>query len=88
MDGAAAETIALQALAFLISEEATLRGFMSQSGTTAADLRAGAEDPQFLAGVLDFLLERDERLLAFCGRADVTPVQTRRARAALGDAPA
>ncbi|MCY4499635.1 MAG: DUF3572 family protein [Rhodospirillaceae bacterium] len=88
MDGAAAETIALQALAFLVSEEAVLRGFMSQSGTTAGDLRTGAEDPQFLAGVLNFLLEQDERLLDFCGQADVTPVQTRRALAALGDAPA
>ncbi len=88
MDGAAAETVALRALAFLASEEAALRGFMDGSGATSDDLRAGAGDPRFLAAVLDFLLERDDRLLAFCGGADVTPEEARRARAALPGAAA
>ena len=87
MDGAAAETVALRALEFLVSEEAALRGFMARSGATADDLRAGTGDPRFLAGVLDFLLEDDERLLAFCDRADVTPARIQRAHAALSGAP-
>ena len=83
MDGAAAETVALQALAFLASEAAALRGFMGRSGATSDDLRTGARAPQFLAAVLDFLLEQDERLLAFCDQAQVTPEEAQRARAAL-----
>ena len=83
MDNAAAETIALQALAFLVSEEGNLRGFLGHTGATADDLKLGAGSPQFLAGVLDFLLEQDDRLLAFCDQFDVTPEQTQRARAVL-----
>ena len=88
MDGAAAETVALRALEFLVSEEAALRGFMARSGATADDLRAGAGDPRFLVGILDFLLEDDERLLTFCDRAGVTPARIQRAHAALSGAPA
>ena len=83
MDSAAAETVALQALAYLVSEEEALQGFLAQTGATADDLRRGAGTPQFLGGVLDFLLERDDRLLAFCDQVGVTPAQTQRARAAL-----
>ena len=83
MDSAAAETVALQALAFLVSEEEALRGFLAHTGATADDLRLGAGNPQFLGGVLDFLLERDDRLLAFCDQVGITPEQTQRARSAL-----
>lgn len=83
MDKAEAETIALHGLAYLVSDEGALRGFMAHTGATVHDLRDGAASPQFLAGVLDFLLEQDDRLLAFCEQADLPPDQAQRARAAL-----
>ena len=83
MDNAAAETVALQALAFLVSEEEVLPEFLAHTGATVDDLRLGAGSPQFLGGVLDFLLERDDRLLAFCDQVGVTPEHAQRARTAL-----
>lgn len=80
MDETAAETIALQALTFLVSDEGSLRGFLAQTGATVQDLKNGAGNPQFLAGVVEFLLEQDERLLAFCEHANLTPEQLQRAR--------
>ena len=83
MDNATAETVALQALAYLVSEEETLRGFLGQTGVSANDMRSRAENAEFLAGILDFLLEQDERLIAFCDRTSISPEQAQEARAAL-----
>ncbi|MBH62913.1 MAG: hypothetical protein CL569_10805 [Alphaproteobacteria bacterium] len=87
MDTATAETFALQALAYFVSDEGILRGFLGQTGASVDDLRSGAGNPEFLAGVLDFLLEQDQRLMAFCEQAGVTPEQAQSARAALPGAP-
>ncbi len=48
MDNATAETIALQALAYLVSEEETLRGFLGQTGVSADDMRSRAGNAEFL----------------------------------------
>jgi hypothetical protein len=83
MDNATAETIALQALAYLVSEEETLRGFLGQTGVSADDMRSRAGNAEFLAGILDFLFEQDERLIAFCNRTSISPEQAQKARSAL-----
>ena len=51
-----AKIVALQALAYLVGDEDTLQRFMDLSGMDGADLRARADDPAMLAGVLDFFL--------------------------------
>ncbi len=68
-----AETIALQALGYLVADE-TLRGrFMSVSGVAREEFEANAEDPAFLAGVLDFFLAHESDLLALCDAAELSP---------------
>lgn len=65
----AAETLALRALAWLVANEEILPLFLGATGSSAADLRARAADPDFLGSVLDFLLTDDAWVMAFCDAA-------------------
>ncbi|HEX3667269.1 MAG TPA: DUF3572 domain-containing protein [Rhizomicrobium sp.] len=60
------ELLALKALGYLAETPDALARFLNSSGATPADLRAQADDPQFLAGILDFLLADDEMARQFC----------------------
>jgi hypothetical protein len=68
-----AETIALRGLAFLAASPDDLTRFMNASGVDAADLRARAAEPEFLAAILDFLLTDDTLLSAFCESETLEP---------------
>lgn len=59
-----AETVALQALSWLVSQPEDLGGFLNASGAAPGDLAGLARDPVFLAALIDYLLETDERVLA------------------------
>lgn len=61
-----AETIALQAFAWLVSNDELLPVFLGATGAAESDLKARAEDAEFLASVLDFLMMDDEWVTAFC----------------------
>jgi hypothetical protein len=87
MDQDRAQTIALQALTFLAGDERALAGFLATSGMDRASLAVDAQNPAVLGGVLDFVMQSDDLLLAFCAQADVTPDSARRARQALPGAP-
>ncbi|HXJ00842.1 MAG TPA: DUF3572 family protein [Micropepsaceae bacterium] len=63
MQRSAAETIALKALAHLAADGDGLVRFLSLSGLDLDDLRARADNPELLAGVMEFLLS-DEGLCA------------------------
>lgn len=84
-----AETIALQALAFLAGDEQALGGFLHVTGLGMDALRAAAGNPEVLAGVLDYVLQDEAMLLAFCEAAGIRPDDPGRARAYLpgGDIP-
>ena len=60
----AAETLALRALGWLLSQPEELGGFLSASGAAPGDLAHLARDPVFLAALVDYLLETDDRVLA------------------------
>ena len=60
----AAETLALRALGWLLSQPEELGGFLSASGAAPQDLAQLARDPVFLAALVDYLLETDDRVLA------------------------
>lgn len=84
-----AQTLALQALAFLAARDDPFTAFLSLSGTDPATLRARAAEPEVLAAVLDFLLADEALLVAFC-QAEALPFEApARARASLpgGDLP-
>ena len=60
------ELLALNALGFLAETPDALARFLSLSGATPDEIRARANDSQFLGGVLDFLLGDDELAGRFC----------------------
>lgn len=80
----AAETLALQALAWLVTNEELLPVFLGSTGADLGDLRARAGDRQFLASVLDFLTMDDAWVIAFCDEQGIAYDQPMQARAVLG----
>lgn len=66
-----AETMALQALAWLAGNEDLLPTFLGATGASEADVRAGASDPVFLGSVLDFLMMDDAWVMQFCDFAQM-----------------
>lgn len=68
-----AEAIALKALKFLAESPDNLNGFQAASGINGLDLRNRIEDPQLLAGVIDFLLKNEELLIGFCQKTSTRP---------------
>lgn len=83
MNQDAAQTIALQALSFLIEDDERLGGFMDTTGLDADDLRRAATDPDMLGGVLDYLLAFEPLLVEFADHANLPPEDAVMARQAL-----
>lgn len=79
----AAETLALQALAWLVAQDEMLPVFLGASGASEQDVRARASDPEFLGSVLDFLMMDDAWVVAFCDAKSVPYEHPMLARAAL-----
>ncbi|MFA5537803.1 MAG: DUF3572 domain-containing protein [Gemmobacter sp.] len=83
-----AETLALRALGWIAGDEEMLGHFMAASGASPAELRARAQEPEFLGAVLDFLLMDDNWVTGFCDAEALDYTAPARARAALpGGAP-
>ena len=76
----AAETLALEALAFLAGSSDELASFVENSGIGAGELRSRAGEADVLRAVLDFLLAQDKRLLAFCAAENIEPRDVHLAR--------
>lgn len=64
MNATRAEEVALLALGWLVGNDDLLPVFQSASGVSAEDMRAGAQDPAFLASVVDFLMMDDAWVIA------------------------
>ena len=79
----AAETVAIQALAWLAGNDEICPVFMGSTGTSAQDMRDRASDPAFLASVLEFLTMDDAWVIAFCDEAGLAYDLPLRARYAL-----
>lgn len=78
-----AETVALQALGHIASDDALMGAFLMATGADITDLRRRAAEPAFLGAVLDFLLQEDARVLDFAEGAGLAPTVPATARAAL-----
>jgi hypothetical protein len=66
-----AHVIALQALAWIVSDDDRLSGLMAESGIDPSGLRDHASDPALLGAVLDHLLRDDQAVMAFCDVHDL-----------------
>lgn len=78
-----AETVGLQALAWLAANDDLFGTFLGASGASAADAMAAAGRPDFLGAVLDFVLMEDAWVVAFCTEAGLPYTRPALARAAL-----
>lgn len=75
-----AQTLALQALTWLLDHPDMIGAFLNASGAGQGDLANLAGQPVFLGAVLDFLTEDDARVMAFCdqmGLPYTAPLQAR-----------
>ncbi len=84
-----AEILALRALAWLAAQEDLVNGFLAATGLSVSDLTQAAARPEMLAAVLDYLLEDESCLLAFCADQGLDPEAPMAARVFLpgGDVP-
>ncbi len=81
------ETLALNALGWLVANEELLPVFLGATGASAQDLRDRAGETVFLASVLDFLLMDDSWVIEFCDANSVPYDLPAQARSVLsGDA--
>lgn len=78
-----AETLAIDALAWLVANDELCPVFLGSTGASVSDLRDRAGDPAFLGSVLEFLTMDDRWVVAFCDAAGLRYDQPLRARYAL-----
>jgi hypothetical protein len=80
----AAETLAIQALAFIAEEPDRLAAFLGATGLSSDSIRESANQPHFLLGVLEHMLSDESLLVAFADSAGINPADIARARGAMG----
>jgi hypothetical protein len=79
-----AEGLAIQALTFIAGDGERLGRFLAVTGIGPTEIRAAAQEPGFLAGLLDYLAGDESLLTGFAAEAGLDPADIVRARAALG----
>jgi len=75
-----AQAVALQAVAFIATDDKLLLRFAALTGCGPDDMRQRVADAAFLGGVLDFVLADEPTLMAFVeatGLALATPMAAR-----------
>jgi hypothetical protein len=80
----AAATLALQALAHILSDDQLADRFIALTGLTPETLRSRADDPEVLTAVLEFLLSHEVDLIACAAALATAPTQFARAHGLLG----
>jgi hypothetical protein len=78
-----AERIGLEALAWIAGQDDLLTVFLGSSGASVDDLKKNAQDADFIASILDFLLMDDAWVVGFCDQCGHSYDIPMRARAAL-----
>lgn len=79
----AAETVGLQAVAWMAGNDELLPVFLGATGASEADFRDGFQDPAFQGSVLDFMLMDDAWVMAFCTEVGLKPETPMAARMVL-----
>jgi hypothetical protein len=77
---AAAEDIAVKALTFLTEDEERLGHFMAVAGLSPDTLRAAARSPDFLAGILDYIVSEEALIVGFARQEALRPEEVMAAR--------
>jgi hypothetical protein len=79
-----AESLPIQALAFIAGDGERIGPFLAATGIGPDMIRAAAREPDFLAGVLDYVAGDDALLVAFATDAGINPFDIPVARDVLG----
>jgi hypothetical protein len=80
MSRAAAESLAIEGLAFLAAERTRIERFLALSGLEPDTLRAAAASSEFLVAILDHLTGEEDLLLAFATNRGLDPSAVAAAR--------
>lgn len=83
-----AQEIGTNALMNLANDPELIGRFLAFSGIGPESIRMAADEPGFLAGVLEFYMADESLLLAFCENAGLRPTMIAAARFALAGDPA
>jgi hypothetical protein len=78
-----AETVALQALGWLVANDELCPIFLGSTGVSESELRARAGEADFLSSVLEFLMMDDAWVMSFCDSAGLPYESLMQARMAL-----
>jgi hypothetical protein len=84
----AATAVAIAALSFVAGEPERLGRFLAITGIGPESIRAAAREPQFLLGVLDYVVSDEPLLIEFANQAGFDPEHVTRARDVLAGPPA
>jgi hypothetical protein len=79
-----AAALAIEALSYLANDPQQMSRFLALTGIDPGAIRAAAREPNFLAGVLDYVCGDERLLTAFATHAGVAPEEIGRARHAIG----
>ena len=75
-----AQLIVLNSFSHLTLDSSKIGKFLRETGISPAELHANAGEASLLGAVLDYLLQVDAALLAFCEAAGYTSEDVNRAR--------
>lgn len=78
-----AEQIAIHALSFIAGNHELLSRFLAVTGISDRHIRRAAQEPGFLAGVLQFVLAHEPTLEHFCAESGIEPARVAAAPAVL-----
>ncbi|SDP62484.1 DUF3572 domain-containing protein [Phyllobacterium sp. OV277] len=68
-----AQDLAINSLVFLAGDTDLLPRFLALTGITAEQIREAAQEPGFLAGVLQFYLAHEPTLMRYCEATQTVP---------------
>ncbi|MBA8880218.1 DUF3572 domain-containing protein [Phyllobacterium myrsinacearum] len=74
-----AQDLAINSLVFLAQDNELLPRFLALTGITADQIREAAQEPGFLAGVLQFYLAHEPTLMRYCEATQTAPAQVQEA---------
>jgi len=83
----AAEALAIQALTYIAGDAERLGRFLAATGIAPTEIRSAASEPEFLAGVLDYLVGDVGLLTSFSESTAIDPETVEQARVLLSGTP-
>ncbi|MCL7999446.1 DUF3572 domain-containing protein [Brucella sp. 21LCYQ03] len=83
MSQSEAEALAVEALVWMAQDNELMPRFLALTGIEVSSIRSAAQEPGFLAGVLQFYLSHEPTLLRFCQETGRDPATIEKAAALL-----